>query len=132
VETRAGPLRLLFVCSRNRRRSPTAERIFAQRKDCEVASAGLAPDADEVLAPELVEWADIIFVMEPIHAATLRRRFRSSLKATRVVCLDIPDNYEFMDADLIAKLQARIAPCIRGKRRAPVAIHCEGEPDADL
>src|SRR5580658_1799628 len=96
AETRTGPLRLLFVCGRNRRRSPTAERIFEGREDCEVASAGLAPDADEVLAPEMVEWADIIFVMEVIHAATLRRRFRSSLKATRVVCLDIADDYEFM------------------------------------
>jgi predicted protein tyrosine phosphatase len=132
VETRAGPLRLLFVCSRNRRRSPTAERVFEGRDDCEVASAGLAPDAGEVLTPELVEWAEIVFVMEPVHAATLRRRFRSSLKATRVVCLDIADDYEFMDIDLIAKLQARVAPCIRGKGRAPVVFHKGAKTNADL
>jgi len=125
-------LRLLFVCSRNRLRSPTAERIFAGRDDCEVASAGLAPDADEILTPELVEWADVIFVMEPIHAVTLRRRFRSNLKAARVVCLDIADDYEFMDADLIAKLQARVAPCIRGKARKPVVFHKGRETNADL
>jgi predicted protein tyrosine phosphatase len=112
VERRAGPLRLLFLCSRNRRRSPTAERLFAGRDDCDVASAGLAPDADDVLTGELAEWADIAFVMERSHAATLRRRFRRELKHVRVVCLEIPDIYDFMDPDLISKLIPRVLRCL--------------------
>lgn len=58
---------LLFLCSRNRLRSPTAERVFADWPGVETASAGLAPDADEPLTPEHLDWADLIFVMEPVH-----------------------------------------------------------------
>ena len=81
---------LLFLCSRNRLRSPTAEQVFASWPGVETASAGLAPDAEEECSAELVEWADIIFVMERAHRAKLQRRFRAQLKRARVICLDIP------------------------------------------
>lgn len=58
---------LLFLCSRNRLRSPTAEQVFASRPGVETASAGLASDAEEECSAELVAWADIIFVMEKAH-----------------------------------------------------------------
>ena len=65
--------------------------MFASRPGVETASAGLAPDAEEQCSAELVEWADIIFVMERAHRAKLQRRFRAHLKRARVICLDIPD-----------------------------------------
>jgi predicted protein tyrosine phosphatase len=99
---------VLFVCSQNRLRSPTAEQVFSGRKDIEVASAGTNHNADNPLTHELVSWADIIFVMEKAHRAKLQRKFRASLKSARVVCLDIPDNYEFMDVGLISLLEARV------------------------
>lgn len=99
---------LLFLCSRNRLRSPTAEQVFAAYPGVETASAGLAPDAEEPCSAELVEWADIIFVMEKAHRAKLQRRFRSSLKRARVVCLDIPDDYGFMDPALVALLETKV------------------------
>src|SRR5437868_2744496 len=68
------PLRVLFLCARNRRRSPTAEPVFAGRPGLEVASAGLAPDAEEVAPPQALAWADLIMVMEPAHRAKLRRQ----------------------------------------------------------
>ncbi len=105
---RASPLRVLFLCSRNRRRSPTAERVFAGRPDLEVASAGLAPDAEEVVTPETLAWAELIFVMEKVHRARLQRRFGSHLRHAKVVCLDIPDVYELMDAELVTLLQLRV------------------------
>ena len=74
----------------------------------ETASAGLAPDADEAVTSELVEWADIIFVMEKRHRTALQRRFRKNLVRARVVCLDIPDDYAFMDPALIAILKTRV------------------------
>lgn len=95
----------LFVCSRNRLRSPTAEQVFADWPGVETASAGLAPDAEEAVTFELVEWADLIFVMEKRHRAALQRRFRRHLRRARVVCLDIPDNYAFMDSALVAILK---------------------------
>ncbi|OYW35093.1 MAG: phosphotyrosine protein phosphatase [Brevundimonas sp. 12-68-7] len=104
---------LLFLCSRNRLRSPTAERVFADWPGVETASAGLAPDADEPCTDELVEWADIIFVMERAHRARLQKRFRQSLKSARVVCLDIPDDYAFMQPELVALLEKKVGPLLK-------------------
>lgn len=101
--------RYLFVCSQNRLRSPTAEHIFATYPGIEVSSAGTNHDAENPLTAELVEWADTIFVMERAHRNKLQKRFRSSIGARRVICLDIPDDYEFMDPDLVRLLKVRMA-----------------------
>ncbi len=101
---------VLFICSQNRLRSPTAEQVFADWPGVETASAGTNNDAENPLTPELVEWADLIFVMEREHRNKLLRRFRSSLRSARVICLDIPDDYEFMDEGLVRLLKARVTP----------------------
>jgi predicted protein tyrosine phosphatase len=101
---------LLFLCSRNRLRSPTAERIFADRPGVETASAGLAPDAEEQVTPDHLDWADLIFVMERAHRAKLQRRFGARLKGKRVVCLDVPDDYDFMQPELVALLEKKVGP----------------------
>jgi predicted protein tyrosine phosphatase len=100
---------ILFVCSQNRLRSPTAEQVFAQRADIEVASAGTNHDAETPLSAELVRWADIIVVMEKTHRNKVQRRFRAALNGKRVICLDIPDEYEFMEPGLVRLLEARMA-----------------------
>lgn len=105
--------RVLFLCGRNRLRSPTAEQVFAGHPGLEVDSAGLNPDADVVCGPEHLAWADLIFVMERAHKAKLARRFRRHLGRARVVCLDIPDTYAFMQPDLVALLHARVTPHLR-------------------
>lgn len=101
--------RFLFVCSQNRLRSPTAEQIFSAREDIEVDSAGTNHDAENPLSAELLEWADVIFVMERTHRGKIQQRFRKALKGKQIVCLDIPDDYAFMDPQLIALLQSRMA-----------------------
>lgn len=101
--------KVLFVCSRNRLRSPTAEQVFSRRPDLEVASAGTDNDADNPLSGELVEWADLIVVMERQHRTKVQKRFRASLRGKRIVCLDIPDRYAFMDPALVELLQTRLA-----------------------
>ena len=83
-----------------------------------VASAGLAPDADEVVTPELLEWADLILVMEPSHRALLQRRFSRHLRRARIACLDIRDDYEFMDEVLVRLLEARVTPHLKRRSRA--------------
>ena len=99
---------VLFVCSQNRLRSPTAEQIFADHPAIEVTFAGTNADADNPLTAELVRWADLIFVMEKIHRSKLQKRFRADLKTARVICLEIPDEYEFMDEGLIRLLRAKV------------------------
>ena len=103
-------MRVLFVCSQNRFRSPTAERVFEGRPGIEVDSAGLNNDAVVPLTPELVEWADLIFVMEKRHVNKLSKRFRPQLRSKRVVCLNIPDEFEYMQPELVALLESRVAP----------------------
>ena len=103
-------MNVLFVCSRNRLRSPTVERVFSEHPGLETDSAGLAPDADLQLDSDQVRWADLVVVMEKRHRTALIRRFARLLSGTRVVCLDIPDNYEFMQPELVALLERRMAP----------------------
>lgn len=107
------PLRILFVCSQNRLRSPTAEQVFADRPGLETASAGTNRGADNPLSAELVEWADVIFVMEKQQQRKLSGNFRAQLRGKRVVCLGIPDDYAFMQAELIDLLEAKVARYLR-------------------
>ncbi len=103
-------MRVLFVCSRNRLRSPTAEHVFAGRPGVEVASAGLSRTAITPLTPELVIWADLIFVMERSQQTRLRAQYRRHLGDRRVVCLDIPDEFAYLDPGLVRLLEARVTP----------------------
>jgi predicted protein tyrosine phosphatase len=100
---------VLFLCSQNRLRSPTAEQMFSTWPGIEVASAGLDATAETPVSPQLLEWADLIFVMERSHRRKLSKRLRRQLKNQRIVCLDIPDEYEYMDAQLVELLKARVS-----------------------
>ena len=99
---------VLFVCSQNRLRSPTAEQVFADWPGIEVSSAGLNEGADNPVTPELLAWADLIFVMERAHRTKLQSKFRTQLKRQRIVCLNIPDDYRYMDAKLVRLLKASV------------------------
>jgi len=105
--------RILFICSQNRLRSPTAERVFSNCPGFEVASAGTNPDAETTVSPELLEWADIIFVMEQSHRSILSKKFGTHLKTKRIICLDIPDRFEYMDPVLVELLEAKVRPLLR-------------------
>jgi predicted protein tyrosine phosphatase len=100
--------RVLFICSQNRLRSPTAEQVFSACPALECTSAGLNHDAEETVTAEIVEWADVIFVMEKAHRNKLQKKFKAQLKAKRIICLDIPDNYDFMDPALVRLLKLRV------------------------
>lgn len=99
---------VLFVCSQNRLRSPTVEQVFSSHPDIEVDSAGTNNDAINPLTNELVEWADIIFVMEKAHRSKVQKRFRALLGSRRLITLDIPDDFEFMDPIPVRLLEARV------------------------
>lgn len=109
-------IRALFICTQNRLRSPTAEQVFSQWPGVETASAGIHPSADVPLSPELLAWANIVFVMERAHRAKLTARFRAHLRDKRVIVLGIPDDYALMDPALIDLLVARVGPYLRRPR----------------
>ena len=100
--------KLLFICSQNRLRSPTAEMVFSQWPGVEAMSAGLNNDATTPVSTDLVEWADIIVVMEKTHKNKLSKKFSAVLKGKRVVVLGIRDEYEYMQPELVQLLKAKV------------------------
>lgn len=103
----------LFICSANRLRSPTAEQVFVSWTGVDTDSAGLDNRADVQLSTEQIEWADIIFVMEAVHRKKLAAQFGPYLRAKRVVVLGIPDDYGFMDPELVELLVKRAGRYLR-------------------
>ena len=99
----------LFVCGKNKLRSPTAEAVFSQKPEWEVRSAGVNSDADIVLGENDILWADTIFVMEKKHKQKIQKQFKSCLKNQRLICLDIPDIYEYMDERLVLILRDKVS-----------------------
>lgn len=104
---------LLFICSRNQLRSPTGEAIFAGYMGVETDSAGLSPDAEVRLSEEQIEWADLILVMEKKHLAKINGTFGKALGGKKVVVLNIPDNYEYMQPELVELLRKRCEPYLK-------------------
>lgn len=96
------------MCSRNRLRSPTAEQVFASWPGIETASAGINGDADNPVTPELLQWADLILVMERAHRSKLSAKFKAQMGGKRVVCLEIPDDFDYMEPALVELLKARV------------------------
>lgn len=106
------PTKLLFVCSQNRLRSLTAEKLFKGFPLYQVRSAGTQPDARIVVTEGHIGWADLIFCMEKSHVDRLRRKFPEVLEAKRVVCLHIPDVYQFMQPELLDELRTKLEPYV--------------------
>ena len=107
-----GRKKALFVCGRNRWRSPTAERIFSGSSVLEVRARGLSASAARRLTAADVSWADVIFVMEPDQKRQLVHLFRAQLGECPVHVLHIPDEYGFMDPDLVALLERGVQAII--------------------
>jgi predicted protein tyrosine phosphatase len=101
--------RVLFICRLNRHRSATAERIFCKRKDMDVRSAGTAEDALVRVNERMLDWADQIFVMDPLQVEALQRMFPAHPALSRVICLDIPDEFVFLQPQLVELLQDRVS-----------------------
>lgn len=105
--------KLLFVCSRNEWRSPTAEDLYRDDPRVEVRSAGTASGARQRISAGLFAWADTIFAMEQRHASVLADRFGRDETRRRVTVLDIPDRYRRGDPELAAWLRDEVEAYLR-------------------
>jgi predicted protein tyrosine phosphatase len=101
-------MRILFVCSENRLRSPTAAAVFTEYDGVEAISAGTNSDCDTPVSGDLIEWADVVLVMEASHKRKVSKKFQRLLKNKKVSVLNIPDDFEFMDPELVQILRNRI------------------------
>jgi predicted protein tyrosine phosphatase len=102
-------MRVLFVCYQNRRRSATAERIFSKDPSLDVRSAGTSADALVRVNQRMLDWAEIVFTMDEDQRRQLSRMFPGHPALDRIVCLDILDQYDFLDPELVALLRERTA-----------------------
>ncbi len=105
--------KLLFVCSENKLRSPTAEAVFADYAGIEAIGAGTNSDAETPVSGDLIEWADFILVMEISHRNKISKKYKELLKDKKLAVLDIPDIYECMDPELIKLLKVRVPKYVR-------------------
>lgn len=105
--------RILFVCSENRLRSPTAAAIFAEYEDVETQSAGTHADCDTPVSKALLEWADVVLVMEDSHRNKILSAFPDESKGLKIGVLDIPDHFDYMAPILIDILRARVPRYVR-------------------
>ncbi|WP_315796229.1 protein tyrosine phosphatase [Paenibacillus sp. BIC5C1] len=102
-------MKLLFICSRNKWRSLTAEKIINGYNGYQVRSAGTEEGARIRVTEGHIGWAEMIFVMEKKHVRRLKDKFSNKLINKRLVCLNIPDDYEYMDEELIEILKSRVS-----------------------
>jgi len=103
-----GRINVLFVCSRNQWRSPTAEQVWRRHPALSVRSGGTSPNARHPVSAADVSWAHLVFVMEEKHKSRLVAEYRRLLENTPIHVLDIPDEYKYMDAELIDLLRQSV------------------------
>jgi predicted protein tyrosine phosphatase len=101
-------MKVLFVCTANKLRSPTAEDLFRAMDGIEARSAGTDPDCPNPLTADLVAWAELIVTMENHHREHIRKKFKKDRPAdNRIITLFIPDEYERDDPVLIDLLREK-------------------------
>nr|WP_236025635.1 protein tyrosine phosphatase [Algoriphagus oliviformis] len=105
---------MLFVCSRNLWRSPTAEAIYKNRQGITAKSAGTEPSAKTKVNAKLIEWADVVFAMEKKHKQRLVQKFPLETSHKKIVVLEIPDDYRYMDEELIESITTSVSPYLKG------------------
>lgn len=101
-------LNVLFVCSKNQWRSPTAETIWRKHPQLNVRSGGTSPNARHHVSEADIRWADVILVMEEKHKSRLKADYTRVLDFKPIYVLDIPDDYRYMDSELVAQLQQTV------------------------
>lgn len=99
-------MHLLFLCSQNKRRSLTAEKLFNGIHGHQARSAGTENNARVKVTPGLLGWADMIFCMEKKHMRRIREKYSDIVTDKAVICLNIPDDYNYMDEDLCELLES--------------------------
>jgi predicted protein tyrosine phosphatase len=119
------PIRALFICHYNRKRSATAERIFGKDPALEVLSAGTSDEAMVQVNQRMLEWADLVFVMDGAQVEALDKMFPGHPALPQVVCLDIEDTYHFLDPELVAALEQKTKPHFDRVRAGGAGAHSQ-------
>ena len=92
--------KILFVCGKNKWRSPTAQNIYRNDPRIEVKSAGVSGKSPHPISNSDLLWADLVLIMESKYKSRILGLFRD-IRLPPIKSLDIPDEYEYMDEELI-------------------------------
>jgi len=98
--------RVLFVCTANVDRSPTAEALLKGKEGFDVLSAGTWINAERRVSARLIDWADVIFVMEEHHKEDIIALNPES--ENKIIMLGITDIYLRNDPELIKILKTKL------------------------
>jgi len=101
-------INVLFVCGKNQWRSPTGEVIYRDDPRMAVRSAGLSQVAKRKVSAKDLAWADLVFVMEAEQKRKITGLYQRELNLPPIVNLEIPDNYPFMNTELIELLRGGV------------------------
>lgn len=101
-------MNILFICSKNQWRSPTAEHVWRKHPGVSVRSAGTSPNARHSVSEADLAWADVVFAMEEKHKSRLLAEYRDVIGSTPIYVLDIPDDYKYMDPELVEQLRTSV------------------------
>ncbi|MCC9654677.1 low molecular weight protein tyrosine phosphatase family protein [Rhodopirellula halodulae] len=105
-------INVLFVCSKNQWRSPTAEAVYRDDPRVAVRSRGTARSAKQTIHAADLAWADLVLVMEYKHRRRLLADFPGETKFLPIEVLHIPDDYQFMDPELMELIRSSADPFI--------------------
>ncbi|WP_214071650.1 protein tyrosine phosphatase [Mucilaginibacter sp. dw_454] len=103
---------LLVICGKNKRRSRTAEYLFKNDNRFNIRSAGLSPKSDHKLSENDLGWADLVLVMETDHRSKIKKIYRH-IDLPDILVLNIPDDYAYLDDELITILESKINDILR-------------------
>lgn len=110
-------VKVLVVCSRNKKRSLTAEKIYRNDPRVEVRSVGTSPSARRKIQKSDIKWAEVILFMEKKHRQIMEQLFGKDTLPSSIV-LDIEDEFEYMDQELIEMLRREIEDIIKSGIRS--------------
>ena len=110
------PIKIMFVCSMNQWRSPTAEKIYSDKPSVVARSAGTNKGARRSVRSSDLVWADLVLVMEQKHKQRVMAAFPGEMKFKTLHVLDIPDDYQYMDPELIEEITSAVDPLLQNFR----------------
>ena len=120
--------RVLFVCRQNKVRSLTAEHLYRVRPDLEVRSAGTVTFAKNQLTEELMTWADAVFVFDESQLEAMEKRFGTKEFGKPVICLGLPDTFDYKSQQLVLKLTAKLEPYLGRPTSKPSKTRLPASP----
>jgi len=109
-------MNILFICSANKLRSKTAEDYFSEINNQHIfSSAGTnvktcLKEGTTPIDESMLEWADSIYVMEKKHKQEINK-FVGDLYNSKIIILNIKDNYKYYQKELIILLENKVKLC---------------------